>query len=148
MINLFAIVIAAIVLGGLGLLAELRRVEQPQDWPRVTGRITASQMTGRDGRSRRLRLEYKYTVDGELYYGSSDLMGVDADTQEAADRLGNCYRAGCPVRVAYDPQRPWLSHVDDDLHRRSRPALLLASLLVMLLGVLSLVGLALDVWGR
>ncbi len=150
MIDILAISIVALALGSVGVLAEVRRVRQPQEWHHVVGRITASQVADGsfDGPAYSVRLEYQYTVDGELYRGASSLSGPDTSSWQQAEKLSHVYRVGRPLSVAYSPERPWHSQVDDERHRRFRPGLLLVSLVVMLLGSVSLVGLALDALAR
>ena len=141
MMDLVVITFAAAALGGFSLLGELRRTQQPHDWGRVAGRIIASQVTGKGG----VRLEYQYTVDGELYRGSTRLSGV---TDCSDEELASLYRVGCPLRITFDPQRPWQSLVDDACHRQFQLDALLVSLVVMLMGILALVGLVLDAVAR
>ena len=108
-----------LVVGGALLtawaLVTVRDARASQDWPSVTGRVTAARVERSVGRSTsrtreyryRARVTYDYVVDGESFPGERVSFLTDYyDSAEEARETVERYAPGSDVAVYYKPGHP------------------------------------------
>jgi hypothetical protein len=118
----------------------IRKIRKMQEWPRTSGQITESgvsgEWSGRGGRylwTEKPRVTYRYVVDGREHVGHQ--MGpteINTGSKRAAEKKIEPFPVGKEVDVHYDPENP----ADAVLRKEADPIAIIAVILIGLLPVI------------
>ena len=113
-----------LLLGGLAATAwgafEMARRQQARHWPQVQGEVRHARLeavaAGNGGVCFRLRVSYRYFVDGNALLGDRIRFGAEElfDSLWEAESVLTRYEAGKTIAVRYDPRRPEEAVLDVD----------------------------------
>jgi len=129
------------------------RARASRSWPTVPGTVTASRVTSLPSgliwpfTLYRLRLTYRYTVDGFEYEGGRVQFGPKTiPSQDLIDAFAAKYPAGASVAVHYDPNDPQTCTIEtsDDMVWEDKARIWNLALFPFVLSGLAVVGNALH----
>jgi uncharacterized protein DUF3592 len=121
-LGLVSTVLAGLILVGVGLAlafvlgrSAMKHGAESEGWPSVTGKVTASEVTGfgpRDDRTYRPSVSYEYSVNGETFTSNRinfDVAGIQSHASLEMQEIVDRYRPGAEVTVFYKPEDPSIS---------------------------------------
>ncbi len=130
-----------LALAGYGLwkiFAELQRFHRTRTWPKVSGRITGSQVkeNSDEGTTYGALIEYEYHILGFPYHGAGKLIDIETSfSKKSAEDLCEAYPAGRRLLIAYNPQRIEQSEIADDAQCKLRFSTIVGAMLFIAFGL-------------
>lgn len=113
--NLYAIVLAAVTLGGIGVSLwgwrVLKAAQQAKQWPTAEGVIVESEAAAEDCDLLPLII-YSYTVENDAYKCRFEFPSGTHPMPEFVQSYLDKYPQGANVKVFYNPQQPGQSTLE------------------------------------